>query len=287
MTADVGRFRKYWQTLTRSEVQRALDRIVDDNRVTIAIVFPVVGAGLLVASAEGWVPAPFAFHPIVLLLGVAVMRSPLLIGMLPTVDRRVARWMAILAVLTYAIELTGVQTGWLYGSFTYGISLGPMIAGIPAALPLLFIPLVINAYLLWIILLGERGGHLTRILLVVPTVVLLDVVLDPAAVGLGFWEFLEGGEFYDVPLSNYQGWVVSATIATVVVEYAFDREQVRRRLHRCSFMLDDLVSFVILWGIINAWFGHTIPVGVAIVLGLAVLIALLGRGPNGAHSDHW
>jgi len=38
-------------------------------------------------------------------------------------------------------------------------------------------------------------------------------------------------------------------------------------------MLDDLVSFVILWGAINAWFGNWISVGVALAFGVAILRA--------------
>jgi putative membrane protein len=36
-------------------------------------------------------------------------------------------------------------------------------------------------------------------------------------------------------------------------------------------MLDDLVSFVILWGVINAYFGQWVPVAIAVALGAGLL----------------
>jgi putative membrane protein len=100
----------------------------------------------------------------------------------------------------------------------------------------------------------------------------MDVVLDPGAVSLGFWTF-NGGAFYDVPLSNYAGWVLSAVVAVVALDRAFDLVAVLARLRRCPFMLDDMVSFVILWGGINVWFGNLLPALVAGLFGVGLLKA--------------
>ena len=95
--------------------------------------------------------------------------------------------------------------------------------------------------------------------------------LDPGAVALRFWVYPDGGVFYGVPLSNYAGWVLSATVAVVVLDWAFDRRALLARLSSCEFMLDDLVSFVILWGGINAWFGNWAAVAVAVGLGVGLV----------------
>ena len=258
---------------TRAGFERELDRLVDENRFTIAVVFPAVGAVSLVGSAEGWVPEPFAFHPWFVLFGVLVMRSPLVVGVLPLFSRRAVGWIGALIAYTYAIETIGIQTGWPYGSFAYTIDLGPMLGGVPVALPVFFIPLVVNAYLLCVLLLGERAQNTwLRLLTVSATVVAMDVVLDPGAVSLGFWTF-DGGAFYGVPLSNYAGWVLSAVVAVVALDRAFDLGAVLARLRRCPFMLDDMVSFVILWGGINVWFGNLLPALVAGTFGLGLLRA--------------
>ncbi len=256
---------------TRDGVETTLDRIVRENRFTIAVLFPAIGAITLVGSAEGWIPEPFAFNPWFVLFGVAVMRSPLVVGVLPTLDRRAVGWIGVLVAYTYFIEHLGVRTGWPYGTFEYTISLGPMLGGVPLALPLFFIPLVMNAYLLCLLLLGGRASRgWIRLFVVVPTVVAMDVVLDPGAVAVGFWDF-GGGAFYGVPLSNYAGWVLSATVAVGTLDRAFDMEAIRDRLRSCEFMLDDMVSFVILWGGINLFYGNYVPAAVGVAFGIGLI----------------
>ncbi len=260
----------------RTETEAWLDAFVDGNRFTIAVFFPLVGAVMLLGSAMEWsvFPAFLQFNPPLILFGTVVMAAPLIVGVIPTLDRRALAGIGILMSYTYFIEYVGVSTGWPYGEFVYGVSLGPMVGGIPAALPVFFLPIVINTYLLSLLLLGERASsRLVRLSIVIPAVVAMDVVLDPAAVSLGFWSYEGGGLFYDVPLSNYAGWVLSATVAVGVLDLTFDRTQLESRLANCAFMLDDLISFVILWGLINAWFGNWIPVAVAAVFGMAILRA--------------
>lgn len=256
------------ETATRRRIEARLDWLVAGNRFTIAVVFPLLGAVLLLASAEGVVGPPLRFNPYLILLGTLVMRLPLLAGIAPLLDRRATLGLGALVVYAFGIELFGVSTGWPYGEFEYAIELGPMIFGVvPVGLPVFFLPLVLNSYLLCLLLLGGAADRrAVRLAAVIATVLLVDFVLDPGAVAVGFWRYLDGGIYYGVPLSNYLGWVLSATVSVVLLDISFDRAALTKRLETCAFMLDDLVSFVVLWGAINAYFGNWIPVGVALVL---------------------
>jgi putative membrane protein len=258
---------------SRAELETALDGLVRENRFTIAVVFPVVGAVLLVASAEALLPDPLSFNPWLVLLGTLVMRLPLIAGVAPLVDRRAAVGIGLLTLYAYGIELLGVTTGFPYGAFEYGIDLGPMLFGlVPVGLPVFFFPLVLNAYLLVLLLLGERAASTpVRLLSTVATVLAVDLVLDPGAVALTFWTYDGGGAFYGVSSSNYAGWVLSATVAVLAFDRSFDRLALTDRLRSTEFMLDDLVSFVVLWGSINAYFGNWIPVILAAALGAGLL----------------
>jgi putative membrane protein len=259
---------------TRAEWEARLERLVRENRFTISVFFPLNGIVLLLASAEGVLPAPLAFNGLLILLGTAVMRSPLLVGLLRATDRRAATGVGLLVAYSYAVEYVGVHTGVPYGEFFYGVDLGPVVAGVPLGLPIFFVPLVLNAYLLCLLLLGDRARVTAiRLLAVIATVVTMDVVLDPGAVALGFWVYPNGGAFYGVPLSNYAGWVLSATVAVVALDWGYDHTVLVDRLGECEFLLDDLVSFVILWGGINAWFGNWVAVAVAVVFGLGLVRA--------------
>jgi putative membrane protein len=172
----------------RHAVEARLDRLVTANRFTIAVVFPLVGAVMLVASAEGLVPEPFRFNPYLVLLGTMVMRLPLVGGLAPLLDRRAGVALLALTAYAYAIEFVGLETGVPYGEFSYDVALGPMLGGeLPLGLPVFFLPLVLNSYLLCLLLLGERArSPLVRIPVVAAAVVAVDTVLDPAAVALKF-----------------------------------------------------------------------------------------------------
>jgi putative membrane protein len=248
----------------RRRFESKLDSLVATNRFTIAIVFPLVGAVMLVASGEGLMPPLLSFNPYLVLFGVFVMRLPLISGLAPLVGKRAGIALTVLLAYTYAIEYIGVETGLPYGEFSYGVSLGPMVDGtIPFALPLFFVPLVLNSYLLCYLLLGDRAGDaVVRIPAVAATVVAVDLVLDPAAVALGFWTFAEGG-YYGVPLINYGGWVVSAVVGTILIDIAFGQSALLERVESCEYMLDDMVSFVLLWGAINLFYLAWIPVAIA------------------------
>ncbi|WP_136601100.1 bisanhydrobacterioruberin hydratase [Salinigranum halophilum] len=258
--------------MDRHDAEARLERLVRENRFTISVFFPLNGAVLLVASAEGLLPAPLSFNPLLILFGTLVMRSPLVVGVLPLVARRAALALGALVAYSYAIEYIGVHTGYPYGEFFYGVDLGPTLYGVPLGLPVFFIPLVMNAYLLVSLLLGEKAASRPlRLVSVIAAVLAMDLVLDPGAVALGFWVYPAGGLYYGVPLSNYAGWVLSATVAVVALDVAFSREALLDRLRYTEFMLDDLVSFVILWGGINAWFGNWAAVAIAAVFGVGLV----------------
>jgi putative membrane protein len=272
MDSERGEGREAGLGARSARVSRRLDRLVREHRFTIA----VVGALLLVGSAEGVLPAPLTFNPALILLGTLVMRLPLIAGLLPHVDRRLGASLAALTGYAYGIEVVGVTTGWPYGDFQYVVDLGPMVAGVPIGLPVFFLPLVVNTYLLTTLVIAcissGWGGRVTGALI---AVLGIDLVLDPAAVALGFWTYLEGGGYYGVPASNYLGWLLSGTIAIIALEKGFPEERLRARLRSCEFILDDHVSFVVLWGTINAFYGNWLPVGIVALLVLG--LRLTGR----------
>lgn len=261
------------ESVTRERVEARLDALVAENRFTIAVVFPLMGAVLLVASAEALLPGPLNFNPYLVLFGTLVMRLPLVAGVAPLMDRRAWVALGLLTAYAYGIEYLGVTTGWPYGAFAYGVDLGPMLFGeVPLGLPVFFFPLVLNSYLLCLLLLGDRAASaFVRLPVVIATVLAVDLVLDPGAVALGFWAYDGGGAYYGVPWSNYAGWVLSATVAVGLFDAAFDHRALVRRVRGCAFMLDDLVSFVILWGGINAYFGNWVPVAVAFLFFLGLV----------------
>jgi putative membrane protein len=124
-----------------------------------------------------------------------------------------------LSAFGFAIELIGVTTGFPYGPFYYGESLGPKIAGlVPYLLPLSWAPLVLGA----VAATAPEGETTSKrriwwIFCATGLLVLLDGVLDPGAASLGFWVWPEGGPYYGVPAVNYLGWFFSSTLAVTLL----------------------------------------------------------------------
>jgi putative membrane protein len=259
----------------RGRLPDSIDEAVEENRFTISVIFPFIGAFLFLASFESLLPGFLSFNPLMILFGTLVMRLPLIAGLKPLATRKFLFGLGLLTFYSYLIEFVGIETGFPYGSFSYGIELGPMILGkVPLALPLFFIPLVVNSYLLTLLLFPQRCRKpVYRITFTIGLVILVDLVLDPAAVAINFWDY-GGGIYYGVPLTNYLGWIMSSTVAVLIIDKTVNRTALVERIVNCEFFLDDMVSFVLLWGLINLYFLNLI----AVIMTGFLLIPLIKSG---------
>lgn len=256
---------------TRRRVESTLERIVEDNRFTIAVTFPLVGVAMLIAARRELLPGAVAMNPYLLIGANLVMISPLVAGLAPLLDRRALAGLGTLALFTWGIETVGVRTGLPYGDFSYEIALGPMLFDlVPLGLPVFYFPILLNSYLLALLVLGSSSA-VRRFGLTLGFVIVLDLVIDPGAVALGFWAWDDPGAYYGIPAINYAGWLVSGSVATAILQVSFDHEAVLERLDACPFFLDDLVSFLLMWGLIDAYFGNWVPFALAVgVVGVLI-----------------
>lgn len=171
-----------------------------------------------------------------------------------------------LGVFGYAIETFGVLTGLPYGEFFYGDSLGGKLFGIvPYLLPVSYAPLVIGAVAASWRPAGSRTFFILRSALLLT---LIDGVLDPGAVSLGFWVWPEGGIYYGVPLSNYFGWLVSSVLAAALLLSLGGWRFVPR-----PGLLDSAVIGLSFWVGVSVFTGVVFPA----LLGVLLLIYLLRR----------
>ncbi|MFC4870540.1 carotenoid biosynthesis protein [Negadavirga shengliensis] len=100
-------------------------------------------------------------------------------------------------------EIIGVQTGLIFGSYSYGDLLGPKIFGVPWILGLNWFLLVyITGGIIHTVIWNDYLAAVAGALLMV----LLDLNMEPVALELGFWQW----EDQQIPLSNYLGWFAIA-----------------------------------------------------------------------------
>ncbi|SDD46179.1 carotenoid biosynthesis protein [Auraticoccus monumenti] len=206
-------------------------------------------AGLLVAAAAGLVRAPLEpRYWWVSALAILLFSAPVIVGAIRWLGAR--RGTALLLGLgLYAVvfESIAVATGVPYGRFSYSGVLGPPVLGLaPPTVLLAWTPLLLGS------LASTRRSWQAVVLVVV-----CDLVLDPAAVRLGFWAWDEPGWYYGVPLVNFAGWVVSGGIAVLVL----------RRLPRPlpGLFARNLWLVLVFWTAVNAWSGQWLPVLVGVI----------------------
>lgn len=109
-------------------------------------------------------------------------------------------------------EWLGVQYGLIFGDYTYGAMLGPKLDGVPW---------LIGAN--WMILVactGRIAKELTQLLWVrailgTALMLFLDILIEPIAPILDFWEFESGV----APYQNYFGWAAVAFPLQLVFHY--------------------------------------------------------------------
>jgi bisanhydrobacterioruberin hydratase len=112
-------------------------------------------------------------------------------------------WFGICALAGFGIEVVGVQTGAIFGEYTYGPILGIAFGGVPLIIGLNWSLLVFASAAL----VSPMKVHiLAKAALAATIMVAYDVFLEPVAIRFAFWDWAGG----PVPMQNYFAWWVIA-----------------------------------------------------------------------------
>lgn len=120
----------------------------------------------------------------------------------------------ILSLYAFTIETFAIITGFPYSSFHYTDQIGYKIAGLtPYTLSFAYVPIFLGS----IYLASTISRNIYSYFLITTFLVLLvDLMLDPAAVALKFWIYESPGIFYNIPLMNFLGWILTGFIAALI-----------------------------------------------------------------------
>lgn len=108
-------------------------------------------------------------------------------------------WVIVTYIITFSLEVFGVETGLIFGKYIYGESLG---------IKLLNVPLIIGFN--WVmVILGSIGivklfsEKKSSIIIFAPIFALIfDFLLEPLSSELDYWHWKDG----IIPLQNYAAW---------------------------------------------------------------------------------
>ena len=126
---------------------------------------------------------------------------------------------------SFGIEWLGVQTGEIFGSYTYGQTLRPSMGGVPISIGCAwFVMLIASTTVAQKIApksLAE-GSRFKLAFLVALLMVCFDLLMEPAAVKLDYWTWMDD----HIPLQNYLVWFgLSFIFATVGLQTRIFRRQ--------------------------------------------------------------
>jgi uncharacterized membrane protein len=170
-------------------------------------------------------------------------------------------------VLGFAIEVVGVHTGFPFGRYAYGPSLGPRLLGVPVVIAFAWPMLAWPAALVARRLASSPG---VRVLIGAWALASWDLFLDPQMVAAGHWRWLDNATALpgvpSVPISDYAGWCCVALLMSAVLQRALDD---------VPSAADDRVAYgLYLW----TWLSSVLALAVFLDLPAAALWGGLGMG---------
>lgn len=164
--------------------------------------------------------------------------------------------MVLVAVISFFIEAWGVNSGAIFGEYSYGSTLGPSLFGTPYIIGLNWVLLVYLCYSIGSGLIDRVTGSSSsphsalkggKMLLVALTgalfMVAYDIVLEPAAIRLDMWEWAA----VSVPLQNYVAWFLLSF--AFILFFAISGVNPKNRTALPLFLTQ-----LIFFGALNLWF---------------------------------
>lgn len=127
----------------------------------------------------------------------------------------------LIFVIGFTAELMGVHTGWLFGNYTYGETLGTQLFRIPLMIGVNWFLLI---YSTGVLLQRSRiKSNIVRILAGAVILLLLDVLIEPMAIHFDYWHWANN----HIPLKNYVCWFgLSAVLLFVFERFKFKAQSI-------------------------------------------------------------
>ncbi len=118
---------------------------------------------------------------------------------------------AVVLPLAFLAEYVGVRTGYPFGAYSYSDTLTPrLLDAVPAPISLAWLMIAVGS-LAAAHSFAPHGMFWGTVARSAVLAMLLDAVMEPTAVHIKqYWTWHAGGPYYDIPLSNFVGWLVVA-----------------------------------------------------------------------------
>lgn len=197
----------------------------------VIIIFHLVGLlGFLIPAAIPYFLKLVPFH---LLLMFAVI-----IFSYNADVKRLLLFVSGVFLCGYLVEVLGVHTGKIFGSYYYGDTLGYKVAAVPLLMG-------VN----WVILIFSVGQTMKALkirnsiassALGAAVLVCFDFFLEPVAMKFNYWQW----DWHEIPVQNYVAWYI---VSVILLKFYYALGLKQQKYIGPAMFLSQLVFFVVLF----------------------------------------
>lgn len=131
----------------------------------------------------------------------------------------------LIFVLGYLIELIGVQTSWLFGSYAYQPAMGPVLFGTPLVIGATWYAVVAGACA---VVFELKTKRFLKALIAGTLCVGMDFLIEQVATNYGLWAWENG----TIPVYNYVCWFAFGTLFSYIyLRWTFNLNTTARYLY--------------------------------------------------------
>lgn len=207
------------------------DLKVKQIAVAVIIIFHLVGlVGFLIPAAQPYFIKLIPFH-LLLMFAVIVFAYNANV-------KRLLLFVSGVFLCGFLVEVLGVHTGKIFGSYYYGDTLGYKILAVPLLMG-------VN----WVILIFSVGQMMKSLkirnsivasLLGAVALVVFDYFLEPVAMRFDYWQW----DWHEIPVQNYVAWFV---VSIILLKFYYALGLKQQKYIGTAMFLSQLFFFVVLY----------------------------------------
>lgn len=161
-------------------------------------------------------------------------------------NARTVAWFVFIVVSSFLLEMYGVHSGRVFGTYSYGRGLAPLVRGTPLVIGLNWLLLVYASHDAARRMLPAKAGSAGRIVAAALLMIAYDLLLEWVAPFMRMWSF---GQGYP-PFRNFAAWFAAA----VVYQSGIEALRIRCDNRPAVFLFFCQMAFFLLAGIYSEIF---------------------------------
>lgn len=153
-----------------------------------------------------------------------------------TTESNFISWIIITYLFTFLVEVIGVKTGFVFGEYIYGKSLGLKLFDVPLIIGLNWSLVILGS--LAFVKTFSNNIFITSLLTSVIALI-FDFVMEPVAIKYDYWTWKDN----IIPLQNYLAWFVLAYIVSAIFNLLKIKINSKISIH---YVIAQIVFFIII-----------------------------------------